>query len=354
MADPHIVLKIIEDREEQIRPCVGATYCLDGIYENGEALCIHNAATGREAKMPHVVKKASKKRNITVIGAGPGGLEAARVAGERGHSVKVFEAMPWAGGQLSLAVRNPRRQDLQGIIDWRVEELKRLGVEVIYNHPAELEDITSLESDVVIVATGGLPQLPPLETGQDNVITSWDVLSGESKPEGSVIFYDDNGTHSSLSAAELLAQSGADLEIVTPERTLGIDVGGVNHVPYARSFNENEVRVTLNQRVLRVEKGNPRLRVDIGSDHSDHFVTREADWVVVDHGTSPNSDLYFELKPYSNNGGEVDYDALLKGNPQPRNEDDSKLFDLYRIGDAVASRNIHAAIYDALRLVKDI
>ena len=198
--------------------------------------------------------------------------------------------MPWAGGQLSLAVRNPRRQDLQGIIDWRVEELKRLGVEVIYNHPAELEDITSLESDVVIVATGGLPQLPPLETGQDNVITSWDVISGESKPEGSVIFYDDNGTHSSLSAAELLAQSGADLEIVTPERTLGIDVGGVNHVPYARSINEKEVRVTLNQRVLRVEKGNSRLRVDIGSDHSEHFVTREADWVVVDHGTSPNSD----------------------------------------------------------------
>ena len=70
-------------------------------------------------------------------------MEAARVAGERGHRVKVFEAMPRAGGQLSLAVRNPRRQDLQGIIDWRLEELKRLGVEVIYNQPAELDDITS-------------------------------------------------------------------------------------------------------------------------------------------------------------------------------------------------------------------
>ena len=262
--------------------------------------------------------------------------------------------MPWAGGQLSLAVRNPRRQDLQGIIDWRVNELKRLGVEVIYNHPAELGDITSLESDVVIVATGGLPQLPPLETGQSNVITSWDVLSGEFKPEGSVLFYDDNGTHSSLSAAELIAETGANLEIVTPERTLGVDVGGVNHVPYARSFNENEVRVTLNQRVLRIEENESKLKVDIGSDHSGHFASRVVDWVVVDHGTLPNAGLYFELKPYSNNGGEVDYDALIKGNPQPRNEDDSKLFDLYRIGDAVANRNIHAAVYDALRLVKDI
>ena len=354
IADPHIVLKIIEDREEEIRPCVGASYCLDGIYENGEALCIHNAATGREAKMPHVIKKASKLRNVTIIGAGPGGLEAARVAGERGHKVKVFEAMPWAGGQLSLAVRNPRRQDLQGIIDWRLQELKRLGVEVIYNHPAELGDITSIESDVVIVATGGLPQLPPLETGHSNVVTSWDVLSGEFKPEGSVLFYDDNGTHSSLSAAELLAEAGANLEIVTPERTLGVDVGGVNHVPYARSFNENEVRVTLNQRVLRIEESDSKLKVDIGSDHSDHFSTRVVDWVIVDYGALPNADLYFELKPFSNNGGEVDYDALLKGNPQPINEDDSKLFDLYRIGDAVANRNIHAAVYDALRLVKDI
>ena len=229
-----------------------------------------------------------------------------------------------------------------------------MGVEVIYNHPAELDDITSLESDVVIVATGGLPQLPPLETGQSKVITSWDVLSGESKPEGSVLFYDDNGTHSSLSAAELLAETGANLEIVTPERTLGVDVGGVNYVPYARSLNENEVRVTLNQRVLRIEEDGSKLKVSIGSDHSDHFASRVVDWVIVDHGTQPNSDLYFELKPFSNNGGEVDYDALLKGNPQPRNKDGSKLFDLYRIGDAVANRNIHAAVYDALRLVKDI
>ena len=91
MADPHIVLKVIEEREEQIRPCVGATFCLDGIYENGEALCVHNAATGREAIMPHKVLPAEKHRKIIVIGAGPAGLEAARVAGERGHEVTVLK-----------------------------------------------------------------------------------------------------------------------------------------------------------------------------------------------------------------------------------------------------------------------
>ncbi len=354
MADPHIVLKVIEEREEQIRPCVGATFCLDGIYENGEALCVHNAATGREAIMPHKVLPAEKHRKIIVIGAGPAGLEAARVAGERGHEVTVFEAMPKAGGQIALTVRNKRRQDFQGVVDWRLAELDRLGVEIIYDHIAEQEDISALNPDVVIVATGGLPQMPPLEKGAELAVTSWDVLSGEVIPQGSVLLYDDNGTHSALSTAEIIAQSGADLEIVTPERTLGVEIGGVNHVPYARTFNETETRVTLNQRVMSASKENDRLVVELGSDHSSHRSTREVDYLVVDHGTLPNADLYLELKSLSCNQGEIDHNALLNGQPQPCFEDEQESFALYRIGDAVANRNIHAAIYDALRLMKDI
>ena len=354
MADPHIVLKVIEEREEQIRPCVGATFCLDGIYENGEALCVHNAATGREAIMPHKVLPAEKHRKIIVIGAGPAGLEAARVAGERGHEVTVFEAMPKAGGQIALTVRNKRRQDFQGVVDWRLAELDRLGVEIIYDHIAEQEDISALNPDVVIVATGGLPQMPPLEKGAELAVTSWDVLSGEVIPQGNVLFYDDNGTHSALSTAEIIAQSGADLEIVTPERTLGVEIGGVNHVPYARTFNETETRVTLNQRVMSASKENDRLVVELGSDHSSHRSTREVDYLVVDHGTLPNADLYLELKSLSCNQGEIDHNALLNGQPQPCFEDEQESFALYRIGDAVANRNIHAAIYDALRLMKDI
>ena len=354
MADPHIVLKVIEEREEQIRPCVGATFCLDGIYENGEALCVHNAATGREAIMPHKVLPAEKHRKIIVIGAGPAGLEAARVAGERGHEVTVFEAMPKAGGQIALTVRNKRRQDFQGVVDWRLAELDRLGVEIIYDHIAEQEDISALNPDVVIVATGGLPQMPPLEKGAELAVTSWDVLSGEVIPQGNVLLYDDNGTHSALSTAEIIAQSGADLEIVTPERTLGVEIGGVNHVPYARTFNETETRVTLNQRVMSASKENDRLVVELGSDHSSHRSTRVVDYLVVDHGTLPNADLYLELKSLSCNQGEIDHNALLNGQPQPCFEDEQESFALYRIGDAVANRNIHAAIYDALRLMKDI
>jgi 2,4-dienoyl-CoA reductase-like NADH-dependent reductase (Old Yellow Enzyme family)/thioredoxin reductase len=354
LADPHIVRKIMEGREGEIRPCVGATYCLDRIYAAGEALCLHNAATSRERTMPHVIALAPTARRIVIVGAGPGGLEAARVAGERGHDVIVLEAMPWAGGQLNLAARNPRRKDLLGIIDWRVNECKRLGVDIRYDTFADAELVASLDPDVVIVATGGQPQLPELEAGEDLVVTSWDVMGGEVAPAGDVLFYDDNGTHSAMSAAELIARSGANLEIVTPERMFAVEVGGLNHVPYARAFNECETRITLHHKVMAVRRIDGRLDVELGSEQSSHRSKRCVDWVVVDHGTYALDDLYFDLKPQSSNLGAVDYGALMEGRPQTIVRNPSGAFQLFRIGDAVSSRNVHAAVYDALRLVKDL
>ena len=304
--------------------------------------------------MPHDIPRASESRRIVVVGAGPAGLEAARVAGERGHRVTVLEAMPWAGGQIRLAARNPRRRDLMGIVEWRVAELERLGVDVQYDVLADGRDVLALEPDVVVVATGGLPQLPELEDGGDLVVTSWDVLGGDVTPQGDVLLFDDNGTHSALSAGELIARSGARLEIVTPERMLGVEVGGMNHVPYARAFNETDTRISLNQKVLAVRPEAGRLCVDIGSEQSPHRVARHVDQVVVDYGTAASADLYFELKPLSSNRGAVDYGALLDGRPQSLVRNPDGAFQLFRIGDCVSSRNIHAAVYDALRLVKDL
>jgi 2,4-dienoyl-CoA reductase-like NADH-dependent reductase (Old Yellow Enzyme family) len=358
IAEPHLVRKIAEGRESEIRPCVGATYCLDRIYEAGEALCIHNAATSRERTMPHEIAAAPTARRVVIVGAGPAGLEAARVAGERGHDTIVLEAMPWVGGQINLATRNPRRRDLQGIIDWRVAECERLGVGIRTDTFADAALIASLDPEVVIVATGGQPQLPPdLDTVDEvasRIATSWDVLGGDAAPTGDVLFYDDIGTHSSLSAAEMIARSGANLEIVTPERMFGIEVGGMNHVPYARAFNETDTRITLHQRVLSVRPEHGRLCAELGSDHTPHRSVRHVDWIVADHGTAALADVYFELKPSSSNLGAVDYGALIDGRPQTLVRNSDGAFQLFRIGDAVSSRNIHAAVYDALRLVKDL
>ncbi|MDC1223527.1 NADH:flavin oxidoreductase [Ascidiaceihabitans sp.] len=356
MADPHIVQKIIEGREDDIRPCVGATYCLDRIYQAGEALCIHNPATGRELTMPHTIPIAKNKRKVVVIGAGPGGLEAARVAAERGHDVTVLEAQPDPGGQVRLASLSPRRRDMISIIDWRMSQCAARDVVFHFNTWAEAADVTALNPDVVIVATGGMPNTELYESGQEvqNVVTSWDIIAGDVKPAQSVLIYDECGDHPALQAAEIAANSGAKVEVMTPDRTFAPDIMAMNLVPYMRSLQDKDVTFTVTRRLLDVVRSGNKLTATIGTDYSDHSDEREYDQVVVNYGTLPLDELYFDLKPLSSNEGAVDQDALIAGEVQTIKRNDTGAFQLFRIGDAVSARNTHAAIYDALRLVKDL
>lgn len=350
MADPHIVRKIVEGREDDIRPCVGATYCLDRIYQGGMALCIHNPSTGREQHMPHEIEPAAVKKKVVVVGAGPAGLEAARVAAERGHSVVVFEVADQPGGQIRLTAQSKRRAEMIGIIDWRMAQCTRLGVEFRFNTWAEAGDVLAEAPDVVVIATGGMPTTAVLSRGNDLVVSTWDILSGDVKPGSNVLLYDDAGDHAALQAAQMIAEAGSKVEIMTPDRSFAPEVMAMNLVPYMRALQDKDVTFTVTYRLLSVEKDGNQLKAEIGSDYMKLDKTAQYDQVVVNHGTQPLADIYFELKPQSGNKGAVDYEAMIDGKPQPVVEG----FQLFRIGDAVEARNTHAAIYDALRLVRTV
>jgi 2,4-dienoyl-CoA reductase-like NADH-dependent reductase (Old Yellow Enzyme family) len=358
MADPHIVRKIIAGKEDDIRPCVGATYCLDRIYQGGDALCIHNAATGRELTMPHDIAPASNTKQVVIVGAGPAGLEAARVAAERGHKVTVLEAAPLPGGQIRLCAQNKRRHEMISIIDWRMAQCEARDVEFRFNTFAEADDILALKPDVVIIATGGFPDTDVLGKGNELVVSSWDIISGDVKPANNVLIYDDAGDHAGLQAAEVVAKSGAQVEVMTPDRSFAPEVMAMNLVPYMRELQALRTKFTVTYRLLDVtlDPTNTELPLaaNIGTDYSDHQFQQNYDQIVVNHGILPLDDVYFSLKEHSSNLGSVDQGALLTGQPQNLINNPDGEFQLFRIGDAVHSRNTHAAIYDALRLVKDI
>ncbi|MFK8250357.1 oxidoreductase [Ancylobacter terrae] len=351
IADPHLVKKLIEGRDDDIRQCVGAGYCIDRIYVGGDALCLQNAATGREATMPHVIPKAEVARKVVVVGAGPAGLEAARVSAERGHKVVLFEKDAIAGGQVNVAAKATWREALSGIPRWLFAQVQKKGVDIRLNTPATPAAILAEQPDVVIMATGGRANRGHAK-GAEHAVTTWDVLTGAVEPTGSVLVFDEIGGHNAASTAEVLAKKGCLVELATHDVQIAQEVGTTNKPIHLRELYKHGVVLSPNLELIEIYPEGNRLVAALRNTMTDAEEERVVDRVVVDCGTLPVEELFHELRTASVNDGETDLDALIAGRPQQWTGQPG--FALYRVGDAWTGRNIHAALYDSLRLCKDL
>jgi 2,4-dienoyl-CoA reductase-like NADH-dependent reductase (Old Yellow Enzyme family) len=229
IADPDLVRKTREGRAAEVRPCIG---CNQGCIARTSGVdlrlgCTVNPAVGREKEYgDDVIGATASPRRVVVVGGGPAGLEAARVARLRGHQVALYEGSDRLGGALNIARRAPRVQGLDDIADWYRTEMKRLGVECHLSAPMEADDIVALDPDVVIVATGADPTMDgrfiaapgEVASGIDapNVFSSVELLTRPAPAAGSrALVVDDVGQYEAVSVAEYLLEQGVHVTAAT-------------------------------------------------------------------------------------------------------------------------------------------
>ncbi|MBI2847374.1 MAG: FAD-dependent oxidoreductase [Chloroflexi bacterium] len=319
IADPELPNKARQGRLADIRYCTGD---MEGCYGDYRGLrppvgCIQNPVVGREKEWGEL-PKAERVKRVVVVGGGPAGMEAARVASIRGHSVILFEREKRLGGQIHVAADAPGRDELRQMVVWLSNQIMRGEIDVRLGKEATADAVLTLTPECVIVATGSVHHLPELPGNSDlQKITAWDVLRGV-KTGQRILLYDIIGDQQGFGAAEYLALQGKKIEFVTPLPHPGIHILPVSwRIQYQRLVELN-VAFTPLTRIVRLEEQRVVLSHDFARNRE--RVVEGVETLVVAAPPHADDRLARELK--------------------------GKLTEIHLIGDAVAPRGIQAATFE--------
>ena len=322
ICDPEAPRKARQGKERDIRFCVKDNKgCIGRINQLKTLSCTQNPSVGYEYLDPleRPSQSATRKR-VVVVGGGPGGMEAARVAKENGHEVTLYEKEAMLGGQVNLIVKRPGRQPMGGIIAQLRRGLEKAEVSVMTGVHVTPEFVLEQKPDAVIVATGSRPKKKPVPGAYvpPKVLDVWQALSA-SYPVGSkVLFVDENGGHHAAATVELLADQGKSIHMVTSDLFIGIELAPLGDLYLTRQRLLQKGVTFTSDVVVDLIAGNKVMGRDIYTNEPVYF--EDYDTVILDMGNVAEEELYFRLK------GRVE--------------------DLYRIGDCVAPRGIDMAIFE--------
>lgn len=341
IADPHLVLKVIEGRHDEIRPCIGCIQMCQGeLSRHRNIKCVYNTVTGRERFLKDVeLTTAPLPKKVVVVGGGPAGLEAARVSALRGHSVVLFDERRELGGTVRVAARVEGRQGLVDATDWLSNEIRRLGVQVNLKRTAEVRDILKSAPDIVVLATGAsvaLPQWAPSE--HRRLVGASDVVAGQAVLSGKVVVVDESNRTNAISAALVAAASGCEVTLLTSR-------------PGPAELVESQVRAELAVRVL---EANIEVRCST--------TVRGFDPTTLTLRCSVGGVDALRYKPLDGSGqlatglvqlSEIDADWVVHTWTEPRGELFGELPDtveVHAVGDVMNPHRIEGAVHDAFRL----
>ena len=289
MADPELPDKSAEGRFDEINPCINCMDCIERpVTEGHGCACAVNAVMGRERE--YAITSAVVTKKVLVAGGGPAGMEAARVASLRGHTVILFEEESTLGGQLKVAALPPYKEDIALLTKYMSKQVSEAGVEIHVNTKATPETIAEVRPDAVIIATGGLPIIPAIHGVKDtNVVTAQDVLAGKVVAGQNVVII--GGGMVGCETGHFLAEQGKSVTIIEMLKRMATDVSPMVRRRLMDGLREKNV--SLQTRVTCEEIHDDAVTVITAEGEKQ---TIPADSVVLAVGYKPNNELFRSLE----------------------------------------------------------